>query len=56
MTLTLEPILRSVGVDPADVMREHCYASWRTAPASVMGIYLIADTSDGRQYIGKADG
>lgn len=38
------------------VMREHRYASWRTALASVAGIYLITDTCDGRQYIGKADG
>lgn len=38
------------------VMREHRYAAWRTALASVVGIYLITDTRDGRQYIGKADG
>lgn len=38
------------------VMREHRYASWRTALASVVGIYLIPDTRDGRQYVGKADG
>lgn len=38
------------------VMREHRYASWRTALSSVVGIYLITDTRDGRQYIGKADG
>lgn len=38
------------------VMREHRYASWRTALASVAGVYLITDTSDGRQYVGKADG
>jgi hypothetical protein len=38
------------------VMREHRYASWRTALASVIGIYLITDTRDGRQYVGKADG
>lgn len=37
-------------------MREHSYASWRTALASVIGIYLITDTRDGRQYVGKADG
>src|SRR5690606_31806363 len=30
--------------------------SWRTALASVMGIYLITDTRDGRHYVGKADG
>lgn len=38
------------------VMREPRYASWRTALASVVGVYLITDTSDGRQYVGKADG
>ena len=38
------------------VMREHRYGAWRTALASVVGIYLITDTRDGRQYIGKADG
>lgn len=38
------------------VMREHRYAAWRTALASVVGIYLITDTHDGRQYVGKADG
>ena len=37
-------------------MREHRYASWRTALSSVMGVYLITDTRDGRQYVGKADG
>jgi hypothetical protein len=38
------------------VLREHRYASWRTAVASVIGIYLITDTRDGRHYVGKADG
>lgn len=38
------------------VMREHRYASWLTALSSVVGIYLITDTKDGRQYVGKADG
>lgn len=38
------------------VLREHRYAAWRTALASVIGIYLITDTSDGRHYVGKADG
>jgi hypothetical protein len=38
------------------VMREHRYASWRTALASVFGIYLITDTRNGRHYVGKADG
>ena len=38
------------------VMREHRYAAWRTALSSVLGIYLITDTRDGRHYVGKADG
>lgn len=38
------------------VMREHRYASWRTALSSVVGVYLITDTRDGRQYVGKAHG
>lgn len=38
------------------VMRDHRYASWRTALSSVVGIFLIADTRDGRLYVGKADG
>lgn len=38
------------------VMREHRYASWRAALSSVVGIYLITDTRDGRHYVGKADG
>lgn len=38
------------------VMREHRYASWRTALSSVVGVYLITDTRDGSQYVGKADG
>jgi hypothetical protein len=32
------------------------YAAWRTALSSVIGIYLITDLSDGRHYVGKADG
>lgn len=38
------------------VMREHRYAAWRTALSSVIGVYLITDTRDGRHYVGKADG
>lgn len=38
------------------VVREHRYAAWRTALASVMGIYLVTDTRDGRHHVGKADG
>lgn len=32
------------------------YAAWRTALGSVQGIYLIADTLNGKLYVGKADG
>jgi hypothetical protein len=38
------------------VAREPRNASWRTALASAVGIYLITDTRDGRHYVGKADG
>ncbi|HEY2834267.1 MAG TPA: hypothetical protein VGJ14_17715, partial [Sporichthyaceae bacterium] len=38
------------------VMGDPRYAIWRTALGSVQGIYLIADTSTGRLYVGKADG
>ena len=38
------------------VVRDHRYAGWRAALASVTGIYLITDTHDGRHYVGKADG
>lgn len=38
------------------VMREPRYASWLTALSSVMGVYLITDTRNGRHYVGKADG
>lgn len=38
------------------VMRQHRYAAWRTALSSVLGVYLITDTRDGKQYVGKAVG
>lgn len=38
------------------VIRDHRYAAWRTALASVIGVYLITDTRTGKHYIGKADG
>lgn len=38
------------------VISDPRYVAWRTALSSVMGIYLITDLSDGRQYVGKADG
>lgn len=30
--------------------------SWKAALSNVKGIYLITDTSNGKQYVGKADG
>lgn len=38
------------------VVEDSRYAAWRTALGSVQGIYLIADTSTGQLYVGKADG
>ena len=32
------------------------YADWRAALSEVQGIYLITDASNGKQYVGKADG
>lgn len=39
-----------------DMVDDPRYADWRTALAEVQGIYLITDSSNGRQYVGKADG
>lgn len=38
------------------VISDDRYVQWRTALSSVQGIYLIADASTGRLYVGKADG
>ncbi|WP_138945654.1 GIY-YIG nuclease family protein [Plantibacter sp. M259] len=38
------------------VLSERRYAPWRAALAVVIGVYLITDLRDGRQYVGKADG
>jgi hypothetical protein len=32
------------------------YAGWQVALSQVQGIYLITDSFNGRQYVGKADG
>lgn len=32
------------------------YADWRAALSEVQGIYLITDSINGKQYVGKADG
>ncbi|RBY90211.1 GIY-YIG nuclease family protein [Blastococcus sp. TBT05-19] len=38
------------------VVEDSRYAEWRTALAAVQGVYLVADTSSGELYVGKADG
>lgn len=38
------------------MVQDRRYASWRSALSAVQGIYLIADTSTGQLYVGKADG
>lgn len=38
------------------VVKQPRYAAWQTALSSIVGIYLITDTRDGRHYVGKADG
>jgi hypothetical protein len=38
------------------VVEDRRYAEWRSALAAVQGIYLIADSSTGQLYVGKADG
>lgn len=38
------------------VMTERRYGEWQSALSAVKGVYLITDTSDGRHYVGKADG
>ncbi len=38
------------------VIEDPLYDSWRQVLSSVQGIYLIADTSTGQLYVGKADG
>lgn len=39
-----------------DMISDHRYADWRVALSEVQGIYLITDSTNGRQYVGKADG
>ncbi|MGL3807300.1 GIY-YIG nuclease family protein [Paeniglutamicibacter sp. R2-26] len=39
-----------------DVIGDSRYGLWRELLRNVQGIYLIADTSTGRLYVGKADG
>jgi hypothetical protein len=39
-----------------EMIADHRYADWRIALSEVQGIYLITDSSNGKQYVGKADG
>lgn len=39
-----------------DMVEDHRYAGWRAALSEVQGIYLITDSTNGKQYVGKADG
>lgn len=39
-----------------DIIVRHDESTWRSALRSVSGVYLITDESDGRQYVGSADG
>lgn len=38
------------------IFEDSRYQQWVTALKTVQGVYLIADTSNGRLYVGKADG
>lgn len=38
------------------IFEDSRYQQWVTALKAVQGVYLIADTSNGRLYVGKADG
>ena len=39
-----------------ELVDDHRYVDWRAALKEVQGIYLITDSSNGKQYVGKADG
>ncbi len=39
-----------------DMVTDARYADWRAALSEVQGIYLITDATNGKQYVGKADG
>jgi hypothetical protein len=39
-----------------EVTTDHRYADCRAALSEVQGIYLVTDSSTGRQYVAKADG
>ncbi|HRD10266.1 MAG TPA: GIY-YIG nuclease family protein [Mycobacterium sp.] len=39
-----------------EMVSHHRYADWQVALSQVQGVYLITDSSNGKQYVGKADG
>lgn len=39
-----------------EMVSDRRYADWQVALSQVQGIYLITDSSNGNQYVGKADG
>jgi len=39
-----------------EMVSDDRYADWRVALREVQGIYLITDSSNGKQYVGKANG
>ncbi|MFC8304840.1 GIY-YIG nuclease family protein [Specibacter sp. NPDC057265] len=39
-----------------DMVDDARYSDWRAALSEVQGIYLITDSTNGKQYVGKADG
>ncbi len=39
-----------------EMVEAHRYSDWRAALSEMQGIYLITDSSNGKQYVGKADG
>lgn len=39
-----------------EMVDDHRYADWHAALSAVQGIYLITDSCNGKQYVGKADG
>lgn len=42
--------------DLGEMVSDRRYRDWQVALSQVQGIYLITDSSNGKQYVGKADG
>lgn len=40
----------------SEMVSDRRYADWQVVLSQVQGIYLITDSSNGKQYVGKADG